>query len=92
MINLDYFIYSVSDMTTVTLRTVLKDNTFTSPELSNFIGEEVEIVVKKIRKKRKKSFDQVVAEIQELVRSRIPEGVDLSSELIQERRREAMNE
>jgi|GEM_PF-4837702 len=79
-------------MTTLTLRTVLKDNSFSSPELSNFIGEEVEIVVKKIRNRRKKSFDQVVAEIQELVRSRVPEGIDLSTELIQERRREAMNE
>ncbi|MFH1052724.1 MAG: hypothetical protein V1779_17525 [bacterium] len=79
-------------MTTLTLRTVLNDNTFSSPELSNFIGEEVEIVVKKIRKKRKKSFDQVVAEIQELVRKHNPDNRELSTELIQERRREAMNE
>jgi hypothetical protein len=92
LIYLDYFIYLVSDMTTLTLRTVLNDNTFSSPELSNFIGEEVEIVVKKIRKRRKKDIEKAMKEIHELVRRHNPENRQLSEELIRERRKEAMNE
>ncbi len=79
-------------MTSLTIRTKISDTSFSSPELKKFLGDEVEIVIKKIAGKRKKDLNKAITKIHEMVRKHVPEGVELSSDLIRERRREAINE
>ena len=72
-------------MTTYKLRTTLTNTTFNIPEINSFIGEEVEIIIKK----RKKSFQETnLEEALTLIKKYIPKDVSLSQELISERRQE----
>ncbi len=79
-------------MTSLTFRTVLTENSFSSPELKQFLGEEKEIIVRKIPKDKSTSLQDRIHKVQETVKKYNNGNLKLSKELIRERQEEASDE
>jgi hypothetical protein len=79
-------------MQTLKLQTIFTNNIYSYPEFNQFIGEEVEITIKKIKHKRDNSKLEIISDIQNVVKQYNSEGKSLSEELIKDRRIESKNE
>jgi hypothetical protein len=79
-------------MQTLKLQTIFSENVYNYPEFNQFIGEEVEITIKKIKHKNENSKSKVITELQQIVQLYNINKFSLSEELIQDRKKESNNE
>jgi hypothetical protein len=79
-------------MQTLKLQTIYSESVYNFPEFNQFIGEEVEITIKKIKHKKANSKYMVISELQKIVQLYNTNNFSLSEELIKDRKKESNNE
>jgi hypothetical protein len=74
-------------MDTYKIKGVFNESLLKKPKLLSFIGKEVEIIIKKESIHHKNISNDNIMEVQEIMGKYIPKKINLSDELIEERRK-----
>jgi hypothetical protein len=75
-------------MNTYRIKGIFDESIFKIPKLLSLIGKEVEIIIKKNSNHPKYTSNNNIKKAQEIMSKYIPKNINISDELISERRKE----